>query len=305
MTKVIVFGSQQIAADFVEYLDSRSDVEIPLVVTSESEHDKLYGYESLARRARALGLQTRSPKRVPEVLDEVEAAGPDIVFSIYYRRIFPVRLLDIPRLGCINIHPGLLPRYRGPTPTAWAILNGENRFGITIHLMDADIDTGDILFQQEYDIDPDETGYQLHLRAMRLGAELLKRSFDMIVGQDVVPRKQTGDASYFGKLKTRYVIDWQTTSERIRNAVRVYAKPYNRVETQLQERRVLMNHVTILKDTGKYQLQGPGKIVDVLDDDSLVVSAADGFLVLDDYEIVPPLSAQERDVLLRVGNTLG
>ena len=304
MKKVVLFGAQQIAVDFLEYLTSQSGIEVPLVITSESAYDAAFGYASLSERARSLGVETLDPSRAGEVADRVEAAGPDIAFSTYYRKILPRRLLDIPRLGCINVHPGFLPTYRGPTPTAWAILNGEVRFGITVHLMDEHADTGDILVQREYDIKHDETGYELHTRAMSLGAELLQENFWKIVNQELQPVTQAGAASYFGKLKPKYVIDWQEGAERIRNAVRVYAPPYTPAETQLGNKHLLIKKVRVAKDSGKYLLQGPGKIVDILDGDRLVVSSTDGFLVLEDYDIYPPVTDAERPLLLRVGARL-
>ncbi len=302
--KVVLFGAQQIGVDFLEYLTSQSGIDVPLVVTSESTSDAQFGYASLGEKARSLEVETLDSSRADDVADRVEAAGPDIAFSTYYRRILPRRLLDVPRLGCVNIHPGSLPGYRGPTPTAWAILNGEVRFGITIHLMDEHADTGDILAQREYDIKPDETGYELHTRAMRLGAELLQENFWKIVNQELQPVTQAGAASYFGKLKSKYVIDWQEGAERIRNAVRVYAPPFTPAETQLGNKHLLIKKARVADDGGKYLLQGPGNIVDILDGDHLVVSSTDGFLVLEDYDIHPPVTDAERPQLLRVGARL-
>ena len=83
---------------------------------------------------------------------------------------------------CINIHPSKLPEYRGPVPTAWAIANGEKEYGISIHLMDEGIDTGDILVQEIFPIVRDDTGFSLYTKAMSCGAELLKKHFRDIVG---------------------------------------------------------------------------------------------------------------------------
>ena len=305
MPSVVLFGSQQIAVDFLRYLTTQDDVEVALVVSSEAEHDALLGCESLLALAKRLNIRATAPLRGAEATDSLSNLKPDILFSVYYRKVLPPEVLRVPPLGCVNIHPGMLPNYRGPTPTAWAILNGANTFGLTLHYMDANIDTGDILVQEVHDIDPDETGYELHVRTMRIGAELLRRNFRAIVNGTLSPTKQEGPGSYFGKLKTGYTIDWQNRAEVIRNAVRVYASPYARVRTALHNKAVLVNHVTVLRNGHQYLLQGPGKIVDVLSGDALVVAAADGFLVLDEYELLPPMTETERTVLLRKGNRLG
>ena len=226
MTRVALFGSQGIAVAFLDFLTALDDVEVVLVVTCDSERDASLGYESLKARAETLNLTSIDATGDDDVLGSLSSIEPDILFSVYYRRLLPPEILRIPPLGCVNIHPGLLPDYRGATPTAWAILNGESTFGITIHYMDATFDTGDILVQERHDIDPHETGYELRGRAMRLGTELLTRSFDGIVNRTLPPVKQEGSGSYFGKLETRYLIDWSESPEIIRNAVRVYASPY-------------------------------------------------------------------------------
>ena len=305
MTRVALLGSQQIAVGFLDFLCSLDDVEVALVVSSESELDELLGQESLLKRAKALNLRATGSACADEVLYELSCIQPDVLYSVYHRVILSEDILAIPRLGAVNIHPGRLPSYRGPTPTAWALLNGETSFGITIHEMDAGIDTGDILFQEVHPIDPDETGYELHTRAMRLGTDLLRRTFRDVVRGAATPVKQQGPASYYGKLKTDYAIDWQSSTESIRNAVRVYARPYDRAGTTLDGTHVLMNHARLLGDDHAYRLQVPGKIVEVLSGGALVVGAADGFLVVDDYETTQPLTSAARGTLFRKGARFG
>jgi methionyl-tRNA formyltransferase len=302
MIKVVIFGCQQIAVDFIEYLLSRQDIEITLIVTYELPLDKVYGYESVLEKAGKWGLRVINPPRINrEFIDEIEKLSPDIVFSIYYRKIFPLRLLKIPRQGCVNIHPSLLPQYRGPVPTAWAMLNGEKEFGITIHQMDRGIDTGAILIQKRFSIFEEETGFQLYTRAMTLGAKLLKASFDQIIRGELKPRAQKGSGSYYGSLTDKYIIDWRQKAEDILNIVRVHAKPYNPSETKIFNRYVLINRVSVCRNE-RYRMQGAGVIVDILERERLVVSCADGCLILEDYEIVPYLNELERQVYLKVGN---
>ena len=223
MTRVALLGSQQIAVDVLRYLTSLDDVEVTLVVSSESEHDELLGCESLLALAKRLNIRASTPPRGADVLGDLAEVKPDILLSVYYRKLLPPEVLRVPPLGCVNIHPGMLPDYRGPTPTAWAILNGDTTFGLTIHYMDANIDTGDILLQEVHGIDPNETGYELHVRTMRIGAELLKQHFRAIVNGTLSPTKQEGPGSYFGKLKTECTIDWQNRAEVIRNVVKLQA----------------------------------------------------------------------------------
>lgn len=302
MINVVIFGCQQIAVDFMKYLRTLKNVEISLIVTYELSFDKIYGYASVLEEATKIGLNVKNLKNLDSALiDDVRSLNPDIIFSVYYRKILSRELLQLPRRGCVNIHPGLLPKYRGTTPTAWAIQNGETTFGITIHYMDEGIDTGDILVQQEFPIFAEETGYELYTRSMKLGAEMLKENFYNIVNQELTPRKQVEPGSYYGKRASKYTIDWQQKAEDIKNLVRVLAKPYNSAEAILFNKYILINRVSIIRDP-KYPAQCVGKIVNILDNDRLVVSCADGCLVLEDYEVVPALKDGEKELILRIGN---
>ncbi|MFH1645371.1 MAG: methionyl-tRNA formyltransferase [Candidatus Omnitrophota bacterium] len=301
--KVIVFGCQQIAVDFIEYLSELKDVEIPFVVTYELALDRTYGYKSVMDVAKDRHLEVIT-EQDSSLIGRVRDVNPDIIFSVYYRKLFPKELLAVPRLGCVNIHPSSLPYYRGPVPTAWMIKNGEKKCGITIHYMDTGMDTGDILVQKEYYINDAETGFELYTRVMGLGAGLLQDSFYDIVNDKIKAMPQKGIGSYYGKLCSKRIIDWQQKAEDITNIIRVYAKPYNSAETTLFNKYVLINKATPIFDE-KYIMQGTGRIVDILEGDKLVVSCADGCIVLEDYEIVPRILKEERDIYFKIGNRLG
>ena len=125
--------------------------------------------------ARQAGLEIFQPEKIrsPEAQQWLEAKSADVVVLIAYGQILPARLLAIPRLGWINLHASLLPKYRGAAPIAWAIANGETRTGITTMQIDAGMDTGAILLRQELEIGPDETAPQLSARMGTAGAPLM------------------------------------------------------------------------------------------------------------------------------------
>src|SRR5215468_7307464 len=111
--------------------------------------------------------------RLPEVEQHLRTLAPDAIVIIAYGQIIPARLLDIPRLGWINLHASLLPRYRGAAPIQWAIANGESSTGVTSMRIDAGMDTGDILLQRETPIAPSEAFPQLAERLAELGPPLM------------------------------------------------------------------------------------------------------------------------------------
>jgi methionyl-tRNA formyltransferase len=141
---ILLFTSQDLGNDVVPFLRARRDVRL-WVVTRRTKRDEIYGYRSTFDLCLRDGVPMIAAKPFEEeFFAEVEKIAPDLVVCAFYPRIFPTRLLKIPPLGCITVHPGRLPDYRGPFCTPWCILNGESEIGITLHYMDAGIDTGEI-----------------------------------------------------------------------------------------------------------------------------------------------------------------
>ncbi|HOG08012.1 MAG TPA: methionyl-tRNA formyltransferase, partial [Syntrophales bacterium] len=130
-----------------------------------------------------LGLPVLQPERVrdPAFLDTCRALAPDVIVVAAFGQILPAALLEIPRLGSINVHPSLLPKYRGAAPMNWTLIRGESVTGVTIMRMNEAMDAGDILIQEETAIDPREDYGALHDRLAILGAGLLARALDGIV----------------------------------------------------------------------------------------------------------------------------
>ncbi len=304
MKKIVIFGCQQIAVDFIRYVLNQSDVEISLVVTYELTLDKTYGYESVIENFSQTHIEVESPPRITKsLIDKVRDINPDYIFSVYYRQILPKSLLSSAKFSSINIHPSLLPKYRGPVPTAWAIENGEKHFGITIHLMDEGIDTGDILVQEKYPILDNETGFELYTRGMKLGYELLVKNFKKIINEEIKAKPQEGVGTYFGKKRGKHTISWQQSAEKINNKIRSHSKPYNPAETALFNRYIFINKAKVIY-SDKYPAQGCGKIVDIIDENKLIISCASGCLMLEDFSIVPKLSKEEEKIYFKIGNKL-
>jgi methionyl-tRNA formyltransferase len=300
MPKVLLFTSQDIGHDVFTFLHGRKDVDLT-VVTQRTKRDEIYGYRGIFDLCRDHGIRVLTPRAFDEAfLTEVEQLAPDLVVCAYYPRKFPLRLIRLPRLGCINVHPGLLPEYRGTFPTPWCILNNEAEIGVTLHCMDAEIDTGDILAQRRYPIDSDETGHELYRRAMKLCANLLIESFDRILRHELKARPQPPGGSYYNKIEPQYRIDWHQPRRAIRNQVRVHAKPYFPAYCFIYNKCLLINKVSFCDPPG-IQAQGAGRICEVRDDLKFVVSAVDGCLLVEDYELFPDGSIEEVKRHVRAG----
>jgi methionyl-tRNA formyltransferase len=131
-------------------------------------------------------------------LQVIESWQPDLVISIYLNQLIKCDLIRLPSSGCLNIHPALLPRNRGLFPYFWAIANGDEQTGVTLHWVDEEFDTGDILVQESIPIKPDDTITSLAYKSARVGAEMLVRGVGLIEAGDPPRIKQDPDqASYY------------------------------------------------------------------------------------------------------------
>ena len=157
-----------------------------------------------------------------EFKDEIKNLNPDLVCVVSYGIILPKSFLKIPRFGCINVHPSMLPKYRGPAPIQWAILNGDKKTGVTIMYLNEQMDAGDIITQQEVDIDDDETTGELWNRLSTIGADLLYKSVQQIengTANRIVQPEEYTLAPMLNKEMSK--IDWNSkTSCEIKNLVR-------------------------------------------------------------------------------------
>lgn len=160
--------------------------------------------------------------RRKEGVAALEALQPDLMVTAAFGQILSQKVLDIPRLGCINVHGSLLPKYRGPAPIQWAIINGETRTGITTMKTDAGIDTGDMLLQRETDIDPEENAGELFDRLAELGAQTLLETLDALQEGTLKQTPQDHEAAtHFPMLtKEHGRIDWSRSAQEIHNQIR-------------------------------------------------------------------------------------
>jgi len=158
----------------------------------------------VALEAERLGLEVYKPEKVsaPELVGVLKRLSPEAVVLVAFGQLIPKSILDLPPKGCINVHPSLLPRYRGASPIHAPILAGERETGVTTMLMDEGLDTGDILLQERVPIGPDDNAGDLHDRLAELGARLLLETLARASAGTLVRTPQDhGQASYAGKVR--------------------------------------------------------------------------------------------------------
>ncbi len=197
-------------------------------VLTQPDKPKNRGMKLTASPVKAAALTHGLPVYQPATLkddgvyDTLSGLAPDLIVVAAYGKILPKRILDLPRLGCINVHSSLLPKYRGAAPINWAVLNGEPETGVTIMYMAEGLDTGDIISQRATPIDPDETVETLHDRLAVLGAELLGETVAAI-GAGTAHRtpQDDGESSYAPMLSRELSpIDFSRSAREIHNQVR-------------------------------------------------------------------------------------
>ena len=154
--------------------------------------------------------------------DVIAGFKPDLLVVVAFGRILPGRLLELPPLKAINVHASLLPRYRGPAPIQWAIINGEIETGVTTMMMDEGLDTGDILLQQPIPISPEDTSLTLHDKLAREGACLLLETLEKLAAGKLIPIAQDPNrASYVPMLQKKDGhINWERSAKDISNFIR-------------------------------------------------------------------------------------
>ena len=166
--------------------------------------------------------QPEKVKKNEEFISKIKDMNPDVICVVAYGKILPKEILDIPKLGCINVHGSLLPKYRGAAPIQWAVLNGDKKTGITTMYMDVGMDTGDMILKQEVEIGEDETTGELWDRLSKIGGKLLVETLKQIENGTAPREKQGEDFSVAPMLnKEMAKIDWENkTAQEIKNLVR-------------------------------------------------------------------------------------
>lgn len=197
-------------------------------------------------RALAAGIPVIQPERLRKAVDEVKAFNADIAVVIAYGQILSKDVLDAPRLGCINVHTSLLPKYRGAAPIQVAIREGDAVTGVTIIHMDVGLDTGDIILTESLSIAVDETGGSLHDRLALAAPAALEKALDLL-SAGTAPRtvQDNALATHIGKLTREHGhLDWSQSAVQIERLVRAYT-PWPGTFTKLPESSaVLKVHAT-------------------------------------------------------------
>jgi methionyl-tRNA formyltransferase len=225
--RVVFFGTPEFALPSLRLLLANPEIQLEAVVTQPDRprgRGQQVSTSAVKDFALEAGVYLYQPERIRDetVVTFFQRIKPDVVIIIAYGQKIPQSLLDIPRLGWINLHGSLLPKYRGAAPINWAIANGETRTGVSTMQVDASMDTGPILLQNEIEIGPDETAPELSRRMAGAGAPLVIDSLLRLDCGEIVPRPQDNAlASHAPMLKKEDGnLDWSLPAAQLYNRIR-------------------------------------------------------------------------------------
>jgi methionyl-tRNA formyltransferase len=225
--RLLFCGTPQFAVPTLKHLLAQPDFELLGVIT-QPDRPRGRGNEISSSSVKQTALAAKIPVHQPEKIRSPESQAllqelaPDCIVIIAYGQIIPAPLLSIPKLGWINLHAALLPKYRGAAPINWAIVNGETRTGATTMRIDAGVDTGDILLQREIEIGPSETAPDLTVRLSELGAPLMAETLRGLAAGSITPRPQDNSKATLAPIlkKEDGRIDWNLPAQEIYNRMR-------------------------------------------------------------------------------------
>jgi len=222
----------------------------------------------------------------PEFIEYVKGLNIDLIVVYFLPQILKGAILQIPRLGVLNCHPSLLPRYGGPHPAFWMLKNGEPVAGVTVHVMTEKIDAGDIVAQQELIIGENENTGQLLQRQHRVTAVLLTEAVNALAqGMTGFKPQNIAERTYFGKKKEAdTILDWNQSARQIANLLRA-VQPYEPLTASLKGTTIKIYDAQPREGSASGGV--PGQIREKQFGGGLLVQTGNGYLAIRSYEIEP------------------
>jgi methionyl-tRNA formyltransferase len=295
MTKVVFFGNERLVSG-LEKTDASilngliaNNYEVVAIVSNYSDSKSRNQRElEVADVARENDIPLFIPNKPSEIIEDLRKLGAEIAVLAAYGRMVSQSVIDIFPKGIVNIHPSLLPLYRGPTPIESAILNGDTNTGVSIMLLSAGMDTGPVYAQQSIDLNGDETKFELYEKIINISTPLFFEVFPQIIDQSLHPQPQDDNAATYSKLiqKSDGIIDWSKEAEQLEREVRAYLGwPQSR--TTLSGIEVILTKSTV-RETGPAT---PGNIM--VEKDRLFVGTGKDWL---EIHKLKPLGKKEMPV---------
>lgn len=284
--RVVFMGTPDFAVPTLQALYEAGH-ELLVVVTQPDKpkgRGKQVQFPPVKEQALAYGVPVCQPRRVKEeaFIQSLCELHPDVIVVVAFGQILPQAVLDIPKYGCINVHASLLPKLRGAAPIQWALINGEEKTGVTTMLLDAGIDTGDMLLQEETEISPEDTGGTLHDKLAELGGPLLVRTLLELEKGTLVPQKQKEEESSYVKMLDKALghLDFSKSAAELERLVRGL-NPWPSAYAYLGGKTLKIWKAAVLEDVAGGE---PGCVCE-LRKDAIVVQTGKGALAIQELQL--------------------
>lgn len=279
----IVFWGEDSFSDVVLKSLVRAGCQVRLVISPLYDNSI---YKRLENTCRKFDIPFRRYPNVnsDEVLEQVKTVSPDLCVIAHFEKIIKPPLLEIPRLGFINLHPSLLPDYRGLAPQHWPIINGESKTGVTVHYVDSGIDTGDIILQEHIEISQDMYVSDLQERWIGIYSHIVIDAIQRILNHSPVIPQPAKTGRYYGKLKEEQCRFKLTDNcGYVYNLIRGVSMPYHGAEINniLLWKVHYPDSATQNRIMGNYTSNGIYRNTDFGD----FLRLSDGVLLIDKYQI--------------------
>lgn len=298
--KVVFFGTPQFAVPSLERLLEHPAFEVLAVVTQPDKR-RSRGNQTTPSPVKTVALAHHLPvwqpprvKKDAETLDQLLQTGADVFVVVAYGQILSQEILDMPKLGCINVHGSILPKYRGAAPIQWCLYHGETETGITTMLMDAGMDTGAMLLTTVTPIQLLDNAQDLASRLAGLGADLLVETLLKLERQEIQPLPQDESIATYAPLikKQDYLLDWSRPAIALHNQVRGFfpncvamfrgqvlkistTAPLSAYLSELPPQLRLQDWSSLSTQSGC-----PGEVVSIIKGIGPVIQTGEGLLVL-------------------------
>ena len=263
----VVFAYHDVGVNCLKALLG-AGIQIDLVVTHQDDPNENVWFGSVAKLCQDQQLPYITPdaNQLIDLVPQLQKLAPDYLFSFYYRHMIPVELLACAKIGALNMHGSLLPKFRGRAPVNWAILHGATETGATLHMMEVKPDAGDIVGQSAVSIGPNETATDVFGKVSQAAVTVINQVLPELI-QGHVPKKPNNLAqgSYFGGRKPADgQILWHQTAQQVHNLVRAVAPPYPGAFTDWQGQRRIVARTSLEGPFPRQlDLQAPGiQVVD-------------------------------------------
>lgn len=281
--RIIFMGTPEFAVPSLELIDKKYEVlSVFTKVDKPNTRGKKINYSPVKEYALQNNLPIHQPENFKnrEIIELIKEQNPDLIVVVAYGKILPQEVIDIPKYGVINLHSSLLPKYRGAAPINMALINGDDKSGVSIMYVEEKLDAGAVILQEETEITDEDTFLTLHDRLKTMGAKLLLKAIEKIKNGEVNVKIQDESLVTFVKpfRKEDCKINWNDTSRNIFNHIR----GMNPVPTAFSSVDNKIFKIYSVKIYDKiYKNAQNGEVVELLKGKGVVVKTQDGSIIID------------------------